>query len=70
MDKRTAKKVACAMLACEGLKSMATALLVSCDFSDEDKARIEEAADEIETELHGRAGDDAARLYLKSCGAR
>lgn len=50
VDKRTAKKVACAMLACEGLRSMATTLLASCDLRD-------------------RAGDDAAQIYLKSCGA-
>ena len=57
------------MLFCEGLKSIATGLLASCDFSDEDKARIEEAADEIGDELRNRAGDDATQEYLKACGA-
>lgn len=57
------------MLFCEGLKSIATSLLASCDFSDEDKARIEEAADEIGDELRNRAGDDATQEYLKACGA-
>ena len=69
MDARKAKKIACAMLFCEGLRSIATGLLRSCDFSDEDKARIEEAVAEIGDELRNRAGDDVTQEYLKACGA-
>lgn len=69
MDKRKARKMVYAMLACEGLNSIATGLLDSCDFSDEDKRRIEEAADEIGDELRNKAGDDVTQEYLRSCGA-